>query len=478
MDSKTAYLATIALLVVLIFTSCQSSPSATQPQVSEQVTATETAAPTQTPLPTQTPEPTSTFTPEPTPTTVPTLTPSPVPTQAVLSGIVRRLCPELRAPLGLFSVHEPFYDHSTDPPTLYVLYQVQELRLDPSGDPCTFYLSPLPMGDPKFAGDFLFWKSFNDEKEWIMVWKYDSTYVPTDDVYPQHPFLRQTRTNTTIGKAGLFDFVVDESGETLVWTYTDPHPYDDNQMGYAQSIYGAATSGPIDQRPPVEIWFDFVPEGDSPAKIVRPRVISADGELVYYSLEPVGLGRQWPEPLGHYTSLYMISTWWDAFPEMLFDCGNEFWCISDFSEAQDILVSIQGDALRIGELSSGELIRELQAPAAYPLARGALIAPDGTIAFLGVAMGESEYGDPPEDAAIFLLEPPYQGEPVLVLRDAGLLNLRGWASPGLLLADGNNLAENAAGNSTLPARLMLVDVETGVSTWLDYAADLFVSLIY
>jgi hypothetical protein len=163
---------------------------------------------------------------------------------------------------------------------------------------------------------------------------------------------------------------------------------------------------------------------------------------------------------------------------MHFDCGAEFWCISDFSEEQDILVSIQGEMIRIIELSSGEMIRDVQAPAAYPLARQAMIGLDGTVAFLGVAMGESDYGDPPEDAAIFLMEPPYQNEPLLVLQDAGLLNLLGWASPSLLLADGNNLIENPDRTYSLPTDLMLVDVETGVGKWLPYDADRFVSLIY
>lgn len=119
----------------------------------------------------------------------------------------------------------------------------------------------------------------------------------------------------------------------------------------------------------------------------------------------------------------------------------------------------------------------MQAPETYNLVRQALIGPDGTIAFLGAAIGESDYGDPPEDAAIFVLEPPYQGEPILVLADAGLLNLLGWASPSLLLADGNNLAENPAGNSTLPAHLMLVDFKTGIGVWLPLDADQFVALV-
>jgi hypothetical protein len=107
-----------------------------------------------------------------------------------------------------------------------------------------------------------------------------------------------------------------------------------------------------------------------------------------------------------------------------------------------------------------------------------MIGPDGTVAFLGVAMGAAGYGDPPEAAAIFIIEPAFKNEPVLVLADAGLLNLLGWASPSLVLVDGNNLAENPARDSTLPAHLMLVDLENGVGTWLPYDADRFVSLVH
>ncbi|MCJ7657670.1 MAG: hypothetical protein MUO67_00820 [Anaerolineales bacterium] len=481
MNFKRSYLVTTAVLAVLVISGCMPGTSPAQLQAPDDVVPSETETSVQTPLPTQTSDPTLTHTPDPTPTPSPTpsptLAPTLVPTQAVLTGIVRRLCPELRAPLGLFSVHEPFYDNSTDPATLYVLYQVVELGLDSSGEPCTFYLSPPPMGAPQFAGDSLFWKSFDYEAEWVMVWSYEPHDVLTDDVYPPHPHLRQTRTNTSIGKSGLFDFVVSEDGETLVWSYTDPQPYDDNEIGYVQSMYGAATSGPIDQRPPVDIWFDFVPEGDSAGKILRPREHSSDKEQLFYSEEPVGLGRQWPEPMGRYTSLYSISTWGDAYPERHFDCGRDYWCISDFSVEQDLLVTIQDNAIQITNLRGAELVRELQAPETYNLVRQALIGPDGTIAFLGAAIGESDYGDPPEDAAIFVLEPPYQGEPILVLADAGLLNLLGWASPSLLLADGNNLAENPAGNSTLPAHLMLVNFKTGIGVWLPLDADQFVALV-
>jgi hypothetical protein len=477
MNFKRSSLAATAVLIGFIVLGCLAGASPTQNQELENVVLTKTETPVYTPLPTETPDPTSTHTPEPSPTLMPTHTPTSVPTQAVTSGIIRQLCPELRAPLGLFSISGPFYDNSTDPATLYVPYQVLELGQESTGESCDLYLSPPPMGDPQFAGGSLFWKSFDYEEEWAMVWKYDPMDVLTDDAYPQNQFLRQTRTNTSIGKSGLFDFVVSDDGETIVWSYTDPQPYDDNEMGYVQGMYAAATSGPIDQRPAVELWFDFVSEAASGSNIIRPRKFSSDGERVFYSFEPVGLGRQWPEPKGHYTSLYSISTWWDAYPEFHFDCGNDYWCISDYSEEQDILVTILDNAIQIMNLSSGELIRDVQAPDAYPLARQALIGPDGAIAFLGVAMGESDYGDPPEDVAIFLIGPPYHDESFLVYQDPGLLNLLGWASPDLLLADGNNLAENASRNRTTPADLILVDVETGLGEWLLLEANQFVALV-
>jgi hypothetical protein len=332
------------------------------------------------------------------------------------------------------------------------------------------------MGIPQFAGETLFWKSFDQEQEEAMVWKYDLNDSLVDNVFPQHPNVRQTRTNTSIGKAGLYDFVVAESGETLVWTYTDPQPYDDNTMGYARSMYGSPTSGPIDQRPPVELMFDFLPENPSGACVLRPRKLSMDESQVYFSLEPVGLGTTWPEPLGRFTSLYSINVDWDSSPELVYDCGREYWCISDFSEEHDILISMLDGTIQIFGLSGGELIREVKPPETYPLVRQAMIGPGGTIAFLGVAMGEPGLGGSPEGAAIFILEPLYQAEPILVLEDAGMLNLIGWAGPGLLLVNGNDLAKNSTPGIT-HTDLMLLKVETGVSQWLPHNTAGFVSLI-
>ena len=139
------------------------------------------------------------------------------------------------------------------------------------------------------------------------------------------------------------------------------------------------------------------------------------------------------------TSLYSISTWWDASQEFHFDCGSDYWCISDFSEEQDILVTIQDNAIQIVTLSSGELIREVGAPEDYNLVRQALIGLMGQLPLWGLTWVKGFTGTHLKMWRYTSVEPPYQDEPVLVLSDAGLLNLLGWASPSLLLADGNNL---------------------------------------
>ena len=466
----------ITMFVLFVSIGCSNVAASPQPGEFEPSLPTNTLQLTNTPQATETALPTPTFTPQPAAKTEPSETPVSMPTQAFMTKLVKRLCPELQAPLGLFSNAGPVYDTSVDPAVLYVPYEVTELNQQPSAENCTLFMSPAPVGVPQFAGETLFWKSFDHEQEWSMVWKYDLNDSLVDNVFPQHPNLRQTRTNTTIGKSGLYDFVVAESGENLVWTYTDPHPYDEHTMGYVRSMYVSPTSGPIDQRPPVEVMNDFFPESPSGAGVLRPRKLSLDEEMVFFSLEPVGLGRTWPEPLGRFTSLFTIDISWVSTPELVFDCDREFWCISDFSEKQDLLVHILDSTVNIIELSSGDLVRELPAPESYPLVRQAMIGADGSIAFLALTIGEAGMGEPPEGAAIYILPPDYQAEPVLVLEDVGILNLIGWAGPGLLLVDGNNLEVNSAPGTT-PAHLMLIDIETGLSQWLPHDASGFVSLV-
>jgi hypothetical protein len=370
--------------------------------------------------------------------------------------------------LGLFAGSEPYIDSSTDPATVYVIYQVEELGMEPLPEPCTLYLAPGPIGAPQLAVDTLFWKTYDHEAETVTIWQYNPQNELAAGLLPQHIPLLHTTIDTTMEKSGLVDFVATADGEMLAWSFTDPRFNDDKELAYVQMIYAASTSGSTDQRPISEILFDVVPEAGGRPHIIRLRRISADKDRIFFSDEPVGLGRQWPEPFGRYTSVYSISTWGDAYPELHYDCGNAYWCISDFSEDLDLLVSIvdNGHTVQITPLSSGDTLGRVQAPDQYNTLRQALIGPDGGIAFLGIANDSSDFAAPPEDVAVFYLEPPYTGEPVLILNDAGLLNLLGWVSPREILADGNLLDASQSTKGTIPSMLMLIDVTTRAGVWL------------
>ena len=473
----------ISLLTILLLPACQPQEQASLLVVPQHPT--EPALPTGTQFPVQTPAspentlPTATATAaaDSTPTSLPRPTKAPAPT--IQRDFVRRMCPELGPPLGLFSIAEPFINQDTDPETVYTLYQVEELKQNGSANPCILYLSPGPIGEPQIAGNDLFWKSFDHDTESVTVWQYDPLTESTNDSSPQHLSLLQTMMETSMGKSGLTDFVASYDGELLTWSYTDPRVNEDNQLAYVQTIYAISPGSPSDQRPVLEIWFDVVPETDGRPHIIRLHLISDEENRIYFSDEPIGLGRHWPEPAGQYSSLYSISTLGDAFPELHYDCGQDYWCISDFSEELDLFITIEGyaNAIEIRRLSSGELISTLQLPEAYNFVRQALINPDGGIAMMGVDLDGSIFDGPPTDVAIFYSELPYLEDPILVLSEAGLQNLLGWVSSEQILADGNQQDDIQPSGISIPSKLMLIDIATKSGAWLPVAAHGFSALV-
>jgi hypothetical protein len=393
--------------------------------------------------------------------------------QLVTSGFVHRLCPDLIAPLGLFDLREPYIDSQPDTETIYALYEISELGLASPPESCTLYLSPPPQGPPQLAGDTLFWKTFDYENETVTVWQYDPMDDLSDEVFPQHIRLPATEIEVPLEKSGLVDFLASTDGEILTWAWTNPELNEDGQYVYFQVI----AVGWTDRGYATDIWSDVVPEADGRPHIIRLVRISEDNARLYFSDEPVGLGRQWPEPAGRYSALYSIPTLDSEVPALHYDCGVDHWCITDFSEKHDLLVSIQKNTLEVTKMSTGDGIASVQVSEKYSALRQALIGPDGGIAFLGVAQDMSDYSAPPEEVAVFYLKPPYDEDPILVLSDTGLLNLLGWVFPSGLLVDGNTPSENASGRGAIPNDLMLVWVNDGSGDWLLKEAAGFEALV-
>jgi len=417
-------------------------------------------------LPTVSPIPTNTATPSqtPSPTISPTDTPEPTATQKSLPGLVQRLCPELSPPLGVFRIPEPPIVRDVATETIYVLYEITELVQDPSPDSCTLFLEPPPMGKPRLAGDTIFWNSFDYEAENVMIWHYDPKETMNDEGLPQSIPQAFTQVNTSIGTSGLVEFTTSEDGEYLIWSWTAPELMDDSQYAYVQTIL----MGTTDQGFFAELLAAVELDPDGRPHILRLHRYLSDENLLFYSDEPVGLGRHWPEPHGRYTTLYSVSSGltWD--PRLLFDCGQEYWCISDFSAEHDLLIAIQANSVEIFGLSSGERLAEISVAENYNTLRQAMIGPDGRVAFLAVQQDLSATDAVLEKVTVFVLDPPYTQKPQAVFDDAGLRNLVGWISNEKILANGIPSFEAAEQVHASPTNLILINMIEETGDWLPY----------
>ena len=342
------------------------------------------------------------------------------------TGLVDNLCPQLASPRGVFNLREMYRNPMDEDAIEFSLYQVREMGVDEDlPDFCTLFLAPLPLGELQFAGESLFWQSYDPEVEQAVIWQYDPADKLTDEVDPQHFPLAFTTLDVPSSFLGLTGFVVSDDGSSIAWSKTEPKLNEDNEYVYLQEIYVSDMEGSwVDP-----IWFDAAPEIDTP-RIIRLRELSNETYTLYYSEEPVGLGAQWPDPPGRFTNLYSMPTWGEM-PTKHYECELH-WCISDFSEGHDLITVIQENNLQLLTMSGGT-VADITLAGEFNVLRQALIGPEGDVVFLAVEYDFSE-GEP-ERVALFHLAPPYAGEPELVAEDWGMRNILGWLSSDSVLVD-------------------------------------------
>jgi hypothetical protein len=373
-------------------------------------------------------------------TLTPVATSTPIPmsfveeTQTVLPeelgyGLIDRLCPQLTRPLGVFKVPEMYRDPKNEDGTVFELYQIKEISTDPLPDFCTLFISPFPLGGFHFAGDTVFWQSYDSETEFATIWQYDTEDKLTDEADPQHIELGFTEIHTPPSFLGLISFLVSGDGSSIVWSRTEPKLNEENQYVYLQEIYMGGVDGSYIN----ELWFNVAIEINGLPRIIRLRELSDDNNILYYSEEPVGLGTNWPYPLGRYSTLFSMPTWGEM-PTLHFDCEGDHWCISDFSAEHDLVVYFQNTTITLTTFGRDKMA-EITPEEPFSLLRQAMIGPDDSLVFLALQSNESGDFNPPSEVAIYHVEPPFDGEPVLILRDAALRNIVGWIDADTLLLE-------------------------------------------
>jgi hypothetical protein len=384
--------------------------------------------------------------------------------------LVDRLCPSVERPAGVFLWPEiSQYPNDEDVP-IFSLYKIMGFSSEQVYDDCTLRIGPPPTGDLQFAGDSLYWKSYNYETEQMTVYQFDPSEDPGDDIKPHHLPLRFTTLDVSVEKSGLVEFVVSDDGTLIAWSKTDPVLKDDGYV-YVHEVYaGGLVPLYYDM-----IWFDVYPEEDGIPHIIRLREISSQSNMLYYSDEPVGMGRQWPYPAGRYSNLYSISLK-GGVPKMYFECGvdDDHWCISDYSEELDLLVYIKFNVINLITLG-GESIGQISFEDRSSVLVQAHLGSNGDLVFLTV-QGDEEGYNPPEMVSIYVVKPPYIEPPALVHSDPGIRTIYGWLSDQEVLTDLIVPANNSESEIT-PIYFNIIDVSTKSSKIVTLEANGFEEIL-
>lgn len=122
--------------------------------------------------------------------------------------------------------------------------------------------------------------------------------------------------------AELVAFTLSDDARLIAWSVLGPTGGSDlpaTSLSIADLETGAVLGG-------------VAPEvGEAPLALVPIR-FSEDGSVLYYALQPYGLGGMWSSYVGRYHNLYAVATDGSGTPELVFDCADLGLglCLGDF----------------------------------------------------------------------------------------------------------------------------------------------------
>jgi hypothetical protein len=310
------------------------------------------------------------------PTAEPSATPEPVPTV---------LCPEaLRPALLLFTG------------TAYEL-------LNPlSEERCRI---PLPADDigPEFtAGDRIYFIQRDIEASSAVI----SRLNPDGTIEP----LPATQAEGDVYYLMQFAAAPDES--RLAWSQMRPQD-DPNALGFLSTLWLAAADG----SDAVTVFEDVI---DGQNHIATPIRFSADGQTLFFTWQPIGLGGMWNAFNGRYDNLYRIPAAGGE-PEKIFDCADLelFLCVGDFRDDGTLAFIDTERAIHVLGPDGAELaaINTGGDYAGYPTFNA-----NGDLFYSTAVLPVDPDGFPvPSPGTIYHVAAPYTSEPVVVAKAPGLL---------------------------------------------------------
>ncbi len=113
------------------------------------------------------------------------------------------------------------------------------------------------------------------------------------------------------------------------------------------------------------------PEANEAPRAFQPIRFSDDGSILYYALQPYGIGGRWTSFNGRYDNLYALPTAGTGDPELIFDCGELGFglCLGDFTVLDNVVTSVayvnqQANAIVV-QNNSGDVLNTFEGEGDY-----------------------------------------------------------------------------------------------------------------
>jgi hypothetical protein len=212
----------------------------------------------------------------------------------------------------------------------------------------------------------------------------------------------------------LQQFAVAPDESRLAWSSAEPQSAD-NPM----ALMSTMKIGDGDAGSPVTIFGDMT-VGDN--RIATPLRFTADGQTLYFTWQPMGLGGGWSAFVGRYDNLYSVPAAGGQ-PQKVFDCADQqlFLCIGDFRDDGTLAYVDGARAVRVVGPDGAEvaIIATVDDYTGYPT-----FSPSGDLVYSTAALPADETAlFAPAPGTIYRVPAPYTGEPEMVASAVGLLTM-------------------------------------------------------
>ncbi|MBP8949394.1 MAG: hypothetical protein KBG73_11175 [Candidatus Promineofilum sp.] len=261
----------------------------------------------------------------------------------------------------------------------------------------------------------------------------------------------------------LQQFAVAPDESRLAWSSAEPQSADNPMTLMSTMWIGAA-----DASNPVTVFEDMT-IGEN--RIATPVRFTADGQTLFFTWQPMGLGGGWSSFVSRYDNLYRVPVTGGEI-QKVFDCADQelFLCIGDFRDDGTLAYVDGARAVRVVGPDGAELatIPTVDDYTGYPT-----FSPSGDLIYSTAALPtDSTAPFAPAPGAIYRVAAPYTGEPEMVASAVGLLTM---ALPHPFLDNQHLVVSYAEGEMWGSA---VLDTSTGTITRLEPWPNAYLSAVW